>query len=638
MTTGMTETERAGLVRRSPARTALRLIGLVCVVICGLTAWRIIVARSVDLQDGQGEIRNLARALADHAHATVEIADIVLAGLVERVEVDGTSPAAIARLHEVMWQKTGAGFRVRDLFVFDAGGGVLATSLPALPEDSAREREYLAWHRDNPGRAPHLGPPVKGRYSGRWTLTVSRRFDSPDGAFGGVVVATIDAETFSAFYASFDLGPQVSIALAAEDGTLLVRHPPLPHLIGTTPPAFSSKVLSLGPVGMVRGPSPFDGVVRYSSYRRDTVYPLLVFVARSEADMLKDWRHDSVIVLATTGVLVLALGVLAWRLADQIWQRQRVEDDLTQSEERFRLLADHSTDLILHSLPGKGRVYASPASVKLLGYTQAEMVALRPTDMVHPDDRVALERHMEIVLGGLEPDMLHYRIRRRDGSYIWAETIARNIGDGRGVVVAIRDITARKTVEAQLHEANNQLHRIAMQDGLTGIANRRAFDLVLEKEFRRCARGELPLAALLIDVDHFKMFNDTYGHGAGDECLVRIAMALEQQISRPADVVARYGGEEFVVLLPETDQAGAMHCGEKLLAAIQALAIAHDHAGLGAGVVTVSIGAAVGWPGPAGVSARALVDAADAALYEAKRGGRARVCLGQPVLIGTTAA
>ena len=638
MTTGMTDTERAGLVRRSPARTALWLIGLVCVVICGLTAWRIIVARSVDLQDGQGEIRNLARALADHAHATIEIADIVLSGLVERVETDGTSPAAVARLHEVMRQKTGAGFRVRDLFVFNAGGVVIATSLPALPEGPAREREYLSWHRDYPGRAPHLGPPVKGLHSGRWTLTVSRRVDLPDGSFGGVVVATIDAETFSAFYASFDVGPQGSIALAAEDGTLLVRHPPLPHLIGTTPAAFSSKVVLLGPVGMMVGPSPLDGVVRYSSYRRDTVYPLLVLVARSEADMLREWRHDSAIVLATTGVLVLALGLLGWRLADQIRQRQRVEEDLMQSEERFRLLADNSTDLIIHSQPGKGRVYASPASFGLLGYTPAEMIAFRPTDTVHPDDRVALERHMEIVHGGLEPDMLHYRVRRRDGTYMWAEAISRNIGDGRGIVVAIRDITARKTVEGQLHEANNQLHRIAMQDGLTGIANRRAFDLVLEKEFRRCARGELPLAALLIDVDHFKTFNDTYGHGAGDECLVRIAVALEQQISRPADVVARYGGEEFVVLLPETDQAGAMHCGEKLLAAIQALAISHEDDGVGAGVVTVSIGVAVGWPGPTGASPRALIDAADGALYEAKRGGRARVCLGQPVLTGTAAA
>ena len=631
----MIETVRAGLAGRSPAATALRLIGLVCVVICGLTAWRIIEARGVDLQDGQGEIANLARALADHAHATIEVADIVLSGLVERVETDGTSPGALARLHDVMQQKAGAGFRVRDLFLFDAEGGLIATSLPTPPGGSALDREFFAWHRGDRSRGPHLGPPVKGRHNGRWTLTVSRRVEQAGGGFGGVVVATIDAETFSAFYASFDVGPQGSIALAADDATLLVRHPPLPRLIGTASPAFFNKVLALGPVGMTKGPSPLDGVVRYSAFRRVTVYPLLIFVARSEADMLQQWQHDSMIVVATTAVLVLALGLFGWRLADQIRQRQRAEAALMHSEQRFRLLADNSTDMIIHSDPSFRRVYVSPASVGLLGYAPAELMALHPTETVHPDDRAALIRHLETLHGGVEPDTLPYRIRHRDGTYLWVESIGRNIGDGRGVVAAIRDITARKTAESLLRDANERLHLIAMQDGLTGIANRRAFDLVLENEMRRCMRGEMPLAALLIDVDHFKAFNDTYGHGAGDECLVRIAMTLDLHMRRPADLVARYGGEEFVVLLPDTDQAGAVHCAETLIAAIQGLAIPHEHSA--AGIVMVSIGVAVGWPGPAGPSARALIDAADAALYEAKRGGRARAHFGQPGLAGAAA-
>ena len=384
------------------------------------------------------------------------------------------------------------------------------------------------------------------------------------------------------------LAPNGSVALAADDSTLMVRHPPIPGRIGTTNPAFMRDALGQESSGDLVVTSPLDGVLRYSSYRRIQGFPFVIFVSRSEADVLRQWREDSINVSCASAAVVLALAVLGWRLAQQIRQRQLAEAGLARSEQRYRLLADTSTDLIIHSDPAHRRLYVSPASKGLLGYDPDEMMAMDPHDTVHPEDAAALTRHFEAVVEGDGSDTANFRMRHKDDRYIWVEAVARNIGGDKGSVVVIRDISARKAAEALLHAANNRLQRIALQDGLTGIANRRSFDLALQNETRRCTRAEQPLAALLIDVDHFKAFNDTYGHSAGDECLVAIARALDGEARRPADFIARYGGEEFIILLPETEQEGALHFARKAMDAIDRLAIPHEH-GV-AGTVTVSIG------------------------------------------------
>ena len=135
-----------------------------------------------------------------------------------------------------------------------------------------------------------------------------------------------------------------------------------------------------------------------------------------------------------------------------------------------------------------------------------------------------------------------------------------------------------------------------MRDPLTGIGNRRLFDDALQKEHRRAARAQTPLALLMLDVDHFKAFNDTYGHPAGDSCLVAVAAAIASVAQRPADLAARYGGEEFALLLPEIDVTGAVAIAERLRDALRQLGLPHAR-GLD-GTVTVSIGVAVIWPRP----------------------------------------
>ena len=183
----------------------------------------------------------------------------------------------------------------------------------------------------------------------------------------------------------------------------------------------------------------------------------------------------------------------------------------------------------------------------------------------------------------------------------------------------------------RLEHANRALRRLSSQDGLTGIANRRQFDEVLDLEWRRAHRAEAPISLLMIDIDHFKAFNDAHGHQRGDDYLKAVAAALRDGLNRPGDVVARYGGEEFVVILPATDDAGANACAERLRSSVLALEIPHDRPGAPLSA-TVSIGVATAFPRE-GSSSATLIAAADEALYRAKSEGRNRVRIAQTVAV-----
>lgn len=185
-------------------------------------------------------------------------------------------------------------------------------------------------------------------------------------------------------------------------------------------------------------------------------------------------------------------------------------------------------------------------------------------------------------------------------------------------------VKARVRTHVTLKQQGDLLRKMVFLDGLLGVFNRRYFDQQLGVELARAHRSGAALSVLMIDVDFFKRYNDTYGHLAGDDCLRRVAAAIRAALRRPADVVARYGGEEFSCILPETPLDHATAIATALEQDIRALDIPHGSSDA-APVVTVSIGVCCK---PAGATAVAseLVDQADAQLYQAKHGGRARVC------------
>lgn len=181
-------------------------------------------------------------------------------------------------------------------------------------------------------------------------------------------------------------------------------------------------------------------------------------------------------------------------------------------------------------------------------------------------------------------------------------------------------------VFARMSEANSRLEEMAHSDALTRLANRRRFDERLAREWRRCQRERTAVALVLIDVDHFKQFNDRYGHPAGDECLAQVAALLGAYVRRPADLAARYGGEEFALLLPGIDEAGAARLADRVRLAVRRLGIRHE--GSAFGVVTISAGVASIRPIAVDRQPNRLVHVADEALYRAKKLGRDRMCAG----------
>jgi len=203
----------------------------------------------------------------------------------------------------------------------------------------------------------------------------------------------------------------------------------------------------------------------------------------------------------------------------------------------------------------------------------------------------------------------------------WLQADERRTPQG-GIAGVRTDVTQLVRKEQELAAANAKLALLSTTDGVTGIGNRRRFDDRLATEWMRCGRHQLPLAVILIDIDHFKLYNDHYGHLAGDECLRRVAQLLQGTIRRADEVAARYGGEEFVLLLPDVPLPEAVTVAERCMASLREAALAHPRSPT-APYITASMGIASLVPRP-GTSSDTLVHAADAALYRAKYGGRNR--------------
>jgi diguanylate cyclase (GGDEF)-like protein len=183
-------------------------------------------------------------------------------------------------------------------------------------------------------------------------------------------------------------------------------------------------------------------------------------------------------------------------------------------------------------------------------------------------------------------------------------------------------VKARVKNHLELKLYRDRLMQMSMIDGLTAIPNRRQFDRTINQEWQRGIRKNMPVSLLLMDIDFFKQYNDTYGHLKGDDCLKQVAQSVSQQLNRPTDMVARYGGEEFVCVLPETGELGAVHVAKRIIDALAILNVEHKDS-TAASHVTLSIGLTTNLPTPE-MSVEEFIEQADKALYKAKQSGRNR--------------
>lgn len=291
----------------------------------------------------------------------------------------------------------------------------------------------------------------------------------------------------------------------------------------------------------------------------------------------------------------------------------------------FKFLAEQSVDVICQS--GYNRIvrYISPSCFQLLGYTPEELIGKGPEVYLLPDDLPLLDPAGERILANpAHTDVTTVRMKRKNGTIVWVEINVRLVcdratGEPKEYVIVMRDVSeSRKLIE--------RLTSLALFDSLSNLANRRAFDAVLEREWKRTTRSASHLSIVFLDIDRFKEFNDRYGHVAGDNCIRAVADAVAGSI-RATDTVARYGGDEIAVILPGTDSAGASRAAEKVRAAIRAIDLPHEGNADCGGFVTASVGAATAFSLEGGFVKfpESLILAADDALYKAKQAGRNRV-------------
>ncbi len=503
------------LFEYSPARTTQGIYNAIAfAVLAGVFLLAILVvslwtSRSAELSEKREAIASVAQTIGYHTDATIKQADVVLNGAVQEIVEQGMGAAQLKHIGRILTQQRSKLPQVQDFFVLDHMGSRVVSANPLAPIMATYPvGNFFAHHRTSSSTQPFIGAPTRSLTSNEWVFTISRRLNHQDGSFAGVVLARISISHFLRMYENLDTGQDRAMAVVMANGTLLWRLPFNDADVGTSianGPLFSTYLKSAAQ-GTKAMRSSIDGVVRMTSFNRLADYPLVVYVARNQKEILAEWFREAVIFSVIVVFLISILAVLGYRLAKLLRSQGHAAKRLRDTQER-------------------------------------------------------------------------------------------------------------------LLRANNALELLAKEDGLTGVANRREFEYVAAAEFKRALRAQHSLGLLMLDIDHFKQFNDTYGHQAGDECLRKVSAIIRTVISRPTDLVARYGGEEFVIVLPHTHKAGSMVLAEKIRQAVFNAKIPHSVPGIGR--VTVSIGVYATIP-QEGDSIKKMLTAADRALYEAKSAGRNR--------------
>lgn len=304
------------------------------------------------------------------------------------------------------------------------------------------------------------------------------------------------------------------------------------------------------------------------------------------------------------------------------------------NRELHRVLLDSSA-IWLNMLDNEAKVTIwNKAAEEISGYSKQEVLGKDNVwELLYPEEEYRtyiLNEALQVikqhkVLTDFETTIINKKGVPR--TLLWnTHNVLNNLGDPIGSIALARDITDIKSNEQKLksltkalEKSNEQLRELSYMDPLTNIPNRRAYQERLEQEIKSCSRTEKPLSCLMIDIDFFKKYNDTYGHKKGDEALRKVAMQIKESLPRETDFISRYGGEEFAAFLPYTSIGNAKTVAEKILNAINKLNIEHKHSPFNHSL-TVSIGIASTTTGDYD-----LIENADRALYEAKKEGRNRI-------------
>ena len=367
---------------------------------------------------------------------------------------------------------------------------------------------------------------------------------------------------------------------------------------------------------MMPGLDGFETCRRLKAHPETTDIPVVFVSACSTTDdVVSGFDHGAVDYIPKP----VRLPEVRARVRARLQMQSRSEHQQRQAR-RLRLIVEEMDQGLMLVGPDGRIQYANPASARCLGYNEAELAG-RPLAglLAGPaaNDYVAYFARRDDGVVERCRGTREVLLQQADGSLRPMDLNLSAMGSGEQLYIAmLHDISHHK-------QSETVLQRAALADSLTGIANRRQFDACLDKEWQRAMRTARPLSLLVLDVDHFKLFNDLLGHTAGDQCLQAVANTVQAHSLRATDLAARYGGEEFVLLLPDTPHAGAATVAESIRAGIENLRVGHPRSTT-SDYVTVSVGAATCVPTQFD-DIRSLFMAADRAMYEAKAAGRNRV-------------
>jgi diguanylate cyclase (GGDEF)-like protein/PAS domain S-box-containing protein len=538
----------------------------------------------------EGSLSQTADAIVQHADDVVQMSRLPLASLITEIRDEQGHAEMPRKIKAVILRQMKAAPALNMLSFVDDQGKLVATSgkVTESTTDFA-DRDYFRLHKNSPFPLPVVGKPIKSRFSGDWVLPITQRVTYQDGSFGGVVLSSVRVGHFLDFFRRFKVGAEGSFLLTRGDGVVLARGPAEEKLLGTNISAHElfSTFLKKAPTGFYSYPSPIDGSARIGAFSQSSVTGLVVLAAASRQEVLAGWIEAARMRWIYTAVLVAAvfLAVAVWRHMVKLSEHNAAL--VATREAEFHLLAEASSDVIATFDENGIREYVSPSAVEVLG--------IAPERLVGKSVYAGLDLQAEALVRGvaarIQTGSIHEKFVLKhvkpNGEEIWLETALSKLPSVKGrpsrAVAISRDITRQKTIE-------DELNTLASTDELTKLANRRIFNLRFEDMLQNARRTRSPLSLLIIDADHFKAFNDTYGHAAGDECLRQIGSVLQHCVARTADLACRYGGEEFAVLLANTDERGAVSVAEAIRRAVRTLGI--PHAGNSPERVTVSVGTA----------------------------------------------
>lgn len=553
---------------------------------------------------------NLARVFEEHAIRTVKGVDAAALFVAREYARHGTT-IDLAKFAEDGYID---GTLFENIYVIDEHADLVLSSHSFKPSNMSGRAHFTAHVERDIGKL-FINIPLIGRASGKWTIHMSRRITKLDGSFGGIVSMAVYPSYFTDFYRQTDLGKRGLVNLVGMDGISRAR------LAGQVPSfgqdmsksALMRESAKSGS-GDFQSAGMTEGVVRYQSFRTVPGYPLIITVGASKddvlAELLKSQNRDYWMALLYTALIVSFAVLLIAALARQ----RRTVAALAGSEARSRATFNQAAIGISQTTLDGRFLQVNQKLCELLGYSQEELLARPVREITHPDDVAeGVKRTQLLIAGEIGHAGLEERYLRKDGTPVWVAVSTALVCDARGrpdyFVSMVEGITDRKQMQ-------QDLQHLAQHDALTGLPNRALFYDRLEHAFEQARRRKWITGVMFIDLDHFKVVNDTLGHSAGDQLLRQVSARLAECV-RVDDTVGRLGGDEFAVILSELahDEDGRV-VAKKI---IDAIARPFQING-----TEVSISASIGIASspPDSANADTLVRNADAAMYHAKQEGK----------------